>query len=117
MSTPVHSVWYIDRKHLPKNLPLYSSYDTALAHYTFIADKLPVSFAIYRNFFSEHQDDLQAFLHPEEGNVRLEIWKYNPAILAEGLFIDKLSLALCYKDSDDERVNKELKTMINNMIW
>ena len=117
MSTPVHNVWYIERKHLPKNLPLYASYDTALAHYTFIADKLPVSFAIDRKVFSEHQDDLQAFLHPEEGNVRLEIWKYNPAILAEGLFIDKLSLALCYKDSDDERVNKELKTMINNMIW
>jgi hypothetical protein len=28
-----------------------------------------------------------------------------------------LSLSLCYKDSEDERVNKEINEMINKIIW
>ena len=49
--------------------------------------------------------------------IILEIWKYNPAILADGKFIDKLSLALCYKDMGDERVHKEINKMIDNIVW
>jgi DNA-binding MarR family transcriptional regulator len=113
MTCPVQKVWYIEKKHLPANLPLYASYDTALAHYTFIADSSPSSLAIDRKVFSEYQEKLQDFLHPEEGDVRLEIWKYNPAPLANERFIDKLSLMLCYKDMDDERVRKEITGMIN----
>lgn len=31
--------------------------------------------------------------------------------------VDKLSLFLAMKDMDDERIQIELETMINNMIW
>jgi DNA-binding MarR family transcriptional regulator len=117
MTLPIQKVWYTDKNHLPANVPLYASYDKALAHYTFIADSSLYSFAIDRKNFSEYQDNLQEFLHPEEGNVRLEVWKYNPALLADGQFIDKLSLMLCYKDTDDERVGKEITEMINKMVW
>ncbi|MDR2680908.1 MAG: hypothetical protein LBC47_08890, partial [Tannerella sp.] len=113
MTSPVQKVRYIDRNHLPANVPLYASYDTALAHYTFIADSSLSSFAVDRKVFSEHQAEIQEFLHPEEGNVRLEVWKYNPALLSDEPFIDKLSLMLCYKDTDDERVRKEITEMIN----
>jgi hypothetical protein len=117
MSSPVHKVLYIEKKHLPENLPLYTSYNMALAHYTFMADTSLASYAVDRKVFSEYQDKLQAFLHPEEGNVRLEVWKYNPALLTAEKFVDKLSLMLCYKDTDDERIRKELTKMINNIIW
>lgn len=117
MTSPVQKVRYIEKKHLPSLMPLYASYDTALAHYTFMADTSLDSFAIDKKTFSEYQEELQEFLHPEEGNVRLEVWKYNPALLADGKYIDKLSLALCYKDSDDERVNKEINEMIDKMVW
>lgn len=117
MISPVQKVWYIEKNHLPANLPLYASYDTALAHYTFMADSSLHSFAIDKKIFSEYQDELQEFLHPEEGNVRLEIWKYNPALLAGKQFIDRLSLALCYKDTDDERVRKEITEMIDKIVW
>ena len=117
MTSPVQKVWFIEKKCLPPNLPLFASYDTALAHYTFIADPSHPSFAIDRKVFSENLDKLQAFLHPEDGNVRLEVWKYNPASLAERQVVDKLSLMLCYKDTDDERVRKEITEMINKIIW
>ena len=108
MTSPVQKVWHIEKNHLPANVPLYASYDTALAHYTFIADSSLSSFAVDKKIFSEYQEELQEFLHPEEGNVRLEVWKYNPALLADKQFIDRLSLALCYKDTDDERIRKEI---------
>ncbi|GHT36389.1 hypothetical protein AGMMS49574_28040 [Bacteroidia bacterium] len=117
MTSPVHKIWHIEKNHFPANVPLCASYDTALAHYTFIADSSLSSFAIDRNFFSEHQEELQEFLHPEDGNVRLEIWKYNPILLADKQFIDRLSLSLCYKGTDDERVRKEITEMINKMVW
>ena len=117
MTSPVQKVWYIEKMHLPPKMPLYVSYDTALAHYTFMAETSLVAFACDKKTFSDYQEELQEFLHPEEGNVRLEVWKYNPALLAGGKYIDKLSLALCYKDSDDERVNKEIIEMIDKIIW
>lgn len=117
MTSPVQKVWYIEKKYLPQKMPLYASYDTALAHYTFMAETSLASFAIDKKNFSEYQEELQESLHPEEGNVRLEVWKYNPALLADGKFTDKLSLALCYMDSDDERVNKEINEMIDKMVW
>ncbi|MCL2074649.1 MAG: hypothetical protein FWH18_12055 [Marinilabiliaceae bacterium] len=116
MTTPIIKVWYVENKHIPANLPLYASYDTALPHYTFIAEDLSSSFAIDKNVFSEQLDKLQSFLHHNEGNVRMEIWKYNPALLADGQFVDRLSLALCFKDTDDERIIKEITEMINNKI-
>jgi hypothetical protein len=117
MTSPIQKIWHIDKKHLPENLPLCASYDTALAHYTFIADSSQPSFAIDKKVFLEHQEKLQDFLHPEDGNVRLEIWKYNPALLADKQFIDRLSLSLCYRDTDDERVRKEITEMINKIAW
>jgi DNA-binding MarR family transcriptional regulator len=115
MDSPVQRVWYTKKNKLPVNLPL--SCDTALAHYTFMSDSLQNSLAIDKKLFSEYQGKMQEFLHPEEGEVRLEIWKYNPALLANGQFIDRLSLALCYKNMDDERVKKEITKLIDNMIW
>ena len=117
MSSPVQKVWHIERNNLPAGMPVYASYDTALAHYTFIADSSLSSFAIDKKIFSEYQEGLQEFLHPEEGNVRLEVWKYNPTLLADKQFIDRLSLALCYKDTDDERVKKEITEMIDKIVW
>ncbi|MDR1880426.1 MAG: hypothetical protein LBQ78_05795 [Tannerellaceae bacterium] len=117
MSSPVQKVWYVEKSRLPAGLPLYASYDTALAHYTFIADSSQISFAIDRGFFTEHQKMFQEFLHPEEGDVRLEVWKYDPALLADREFVDKLSLTLCYRNTDDERVRKEITTMTNKIVW
>ncbi|MDR1633011.1 MAG: hypothetical protein LBR97_09110 [Dysgonamonadaceae bacterium] len=112
MDSPVQKVWYTGKDMLPDNLLL--SCDTALAHYTFMAGSPQTSLAIDRKLFSEYQKEMRELLHPEEGNVRLEVWKYNPALLANDQFIDSLSLALCYKNTDDERIKKEITKLIDN---
>jgi DNA-binding MarR family transcriptional regulator len=117
MTDPVQKIWYIEKEHLPANLPLYISYDSALAHYSFIADSSLSSFAIDKKDFFEIQKKIQDFLHPEEGDIRLEIWKYDPAMLVDQQCVDRLSLTLCYQDDDDERVRKEIRKIIDDMIW
>jgi len=119
MSSPIQKVWYIQKYNIPNGLPRYISHDAALSRYTFITDPSNPSYAIDKKIFSQYQyqQHLQPFLHPQEGDVRIEIWKYDPAPLANQELIDKLSLALCYRDTDDERINKELETMINETQW
>jgi len=117
MDSPVQKVGYVKRDVIPDDLQLFASYDTALAHYTFMAETSQPSYAIGKNKFSEYQAVLKDFLHPEEGDIRLEIWKYNPALLSNGKYVDKLSLALSYRDTDDERINKEINNMIDKMVW
>jgi len=114
--SPVHKVWYIQNEKIPLEMRLFDAYDTALAYYTFMAESSQISYAVDKRIFAEYQEKMQEFLHPEEGNVRLEIWKYNPAILANGHFIDRLSMILCYKGIDDERVNMEIGKLIEK-IW
>jgi hypothetical protein len=53
--------------------------------------------------------------NPVEGKCRVELWKYNPALLAKGGMVDALSLSLCYKDSDDERVVGEIKSLVKRI--
>jgi len=116
MDSPIQKVWYIQKENIPMGIPLFSAYDTALAHYTFMADSSQISYAVDKRIFAKYQDKMQEFLHPEEGNVRLEVWKYNPAILAKEHFVDCLSLILCYKNIDDERINMEIKKLTDK-IW
>jgi DNA-binding MarR family transcriptional regulator len=115
MDSPIKKVWYTAKDMLSADLPLSS--DTALAHHTFMVESSQTSFAIDKKEFSEHQAEMQTFLHSEEGDVRLEVWKYNPVLLANAQFINKLSLALCYKDTDDERIKKEIIKLIDNITW
>jgi hypothetical protein len=117
MASPVQKVWYLEKNHLPTGVPLYVAYETALSHYTFIADDSPPSVAVDKKVFSEHFKELHVFLHPEEGDFRMEVWKYDPAPLADGPFIDKLSLALCYRDTDDDRIRKGITDMIKKYYF
>ena len=45
------------------------------------------------------------------GGTEAEIWRYNPELLSSGKIVDELSLLVCLKDCEDERVQKELDTI------
>jgi len=51
------------------------------------------------------------------GDNRIEVWKYDPELLAESGFVDKLSLYLSMRNDSDERTQKELGRMLEEMIW
>ena len=55
--------------------------------------------------------------NPLYGENEIQVWIYDPQILATNMMVDKLSLYLSMRDSDDERIQKELKTMIEEILW
>ena len=53
----------------------------------------------------------------EYGENSLELWNYDPAVLAKDGTVDRLSLYLSMRDSDDERIKVELKRMLEGFQW
>jgi hypothetical protein len=51
----------------------------------------------------------------EEAEARLEIWKYDPWLLAENGRADRCSLYLSLRNSADERVQKEIQFLIEEL--
>lgn len=51
------------------------------------------------------------------GDNLVEIWKYDPRILSNNGFVDKLSLFLSMRNDSDERTQKELRIMLEQMPW
>ena len=115
LTSPIQEVVYCNEiDMIPEGLQ-YVTYDKALAEYTFMADGSGEAYAVYKN------DDLikrlknNGTFNTVEGRYRIELWKYNPALLAKGGVVDALSLSLCYKDSDDERVMGELNDLVKKI--
>jgi len=51
----------------------------------------------------------------DEANARMESWKYDPWVLAENDAVDRCSLYLSLRNSGDERIQKEIKTLIERL--
>jgi len=111
--SPIDDVLYIDDDSLIPTEERITSYDTALAKHTFIADSDIKAYAIDKNSETSKVIIQQGLRY---GAVRVELWKYNPAILAKDNYIDPLSLCLIYRDSDDERVQSEINKLINRIL-
>ena len=54
---------------------------------------------------------------PEEAQARVECWRYDPCLLADGPAVDRLSLYLSLRGTDDERVAKALKALLEDLPW
>lgn len=115
LTSPVQDVLYCDRIEMIPETLRYVTYDKALAEYTFMADFSGEAFAVYKNDDAIKKLKNNGMFNAVEGKYRIELWKYNPALLANGNMVDALSLALCYKDSDDERVMGELNNLIKKI--
>lgn len=47
----------------------------------------------------------------------LEFWKYDTTKLSDGSYADVLSLAVCFGDDTDERVQTEIENLLNERVW
>ena len=54
---------------------------------------------------------------PMEGNVCIEEWKYDPALLTKTEYIDPLSLFLCFRENKNERIEMALEKLIEKISW
>lgn len=49
--------------------------------------------------------------------MKIEIWSYSPDLLSESPVVDPLSLYLSLRNSEDERVQQQLETLIAGIKW
>lgn len=92
---------------------------TALSGRTMIADDRLPTYALPSDTF---QKNLELGLFrgcpgPEDADLKMEIWAYNPLLFGDNESVDPLSLFLSLHDSPDERVQQQLELLINEFPW
>lgn len=118
--SPVLRRVYVDE--LPKQAVLKTN-TSALPEYTDMNPSRQQFYAIEKTlFYALQRNNELVNLNEYEGEYCLELWKYNPISLMEGLDLDRsvvdpLSLYLSLKDEHDERIEMALDQIIENYIW
>lgn len=112
LDTPIDFIVYTPEIGIAENS--YLSEQNALAEYTLLNGG-PYRVAISKEEYKVLKQ--QDIYWDPFGECGIEVWKYDPALLAKNGVIDKLSLYLMLKDYDDERVQIELENMMNEIAW
>ncbi|GMU87346.1 MAG: hypothetical protein AMXMBFR48_25870 [Ignavibacteriales bacterium] len=116
LKSPVKKTIYINQ--LPESDRFVISGDEALAHYTSLNPTGKTHFAIEESAWKEFDDKIASFPNEYGGSIAVEIWKYPPVLLRVNKnYADPLSLYLCYKDDEDERVQMALKELLGAVAW
>ncbi|MHB1000028.1 MAG: hypothetical protein ACYC27_12350 [Armatimonadota bacterium] len=92
---------------------------TALSCYSMISAPMQPTLAVSSDAWKTARQDprVQEVAYDDEGTHRIEIWRYNPALLSSGPTVDKLSLFLSMRATADERVEAALDEMMENLQW
>lgn len=110
--SPVHKIIYIEAGEAVPEMLL--SGDSALAKKSMLNDPAIRCYAI------EHKAGKELLgterLLDANRQIRLELWKYSPQVLAENETVDTLSLALSMMESNDERVEEAINEMLD-ALW
>ena len=119
LTNPVFKTVFVDE--LPKAHLLQSNI-MALPEYTDMAPGNQEYYAIEKtNFYALQKNSELVNQNEYEGRYYLEVWKYNPNTLAEGITeesnVDPLSLFLSLRDIQDERIEMALDQIIEKFIW
>jgi hypothetical protein len=116
---PILKTVYVDEK----PMGLLKSNTTALEEYSDMNPSALEYFAIdKKQFYKLEKSNQLVNLNNESGNYALEVWKYNPVLIANGITkknnVDPLSLYLSLKDGFiDERTDMALDQIIEKYIW
>jgi hypothetical protein len=118
---PIIKTVYIDN--LPENYPFLKSNLSALSCYSDINSANQQYYAIEKTeFYKLIKSGLIEAYNEYEGDYALEIWKYDPKILADKFskshqLVDPLSLYLCFMNSSEARIEIALDEIIAKFIW
>lgn len=92
---------------------------TALEEFTLVADDAIPTFATGAVDFRRQvmSEMVSVCPGPEGAQARLEAWRYDPRILADGRTVDRLSLVLSLREMNDERVTQAMGQLVKGMPW
>lgn len=109
---PVKKVIYIPKESLKQ--PIVKSGYSALATYSLLQEPDMLCVACEHIGIYQKQSTNQIF-HTNE-QICVEHWKYSPINIVEDESVDPLSLYLSLRNDHDERVQKEIDSMLTN-LW
>lgn len=120
LTSPVLKTVYSDK--LPDETFLLQSNASALAEYSDMSASRQAYRAIEKGLFQLLKKHSQwRHLNEHEGQYCIEVWKYNPLVLATGIThdnnVDPLSLYLSMKDNTDARIEMAMEQIIKKYIW
>lgn len=110
MLSPVERILYTDEQLEEKPI----AGESALESYTMLSTPEVPCKAVSKVWVAEHP---KAMLNKNYGECRVEVWRYDPMLLAKGNVVDPLSLYLSLQSNEDERVRIELRNLINSVKW
>ncbi len=92
---------------------------SALSELSNLADDRIPTFAMQERDIREgfEQGRFHGCTDKHEADALLEAWVYDPAVLSQTFTVDSLSLYLCLHKNHDERVQSELKTVMEDFPW
>lgn len=91
---------------------------TALTRYSMLSDDSIPTYAMRdkQAVGAIEQGEILGCLGREDAEARMESWRYDPWLLANNDTADRCSLYLTLRRSADERVQKELRTLVNGFL-
>jgi len=92
---------------------------SALAAYSDLAEPNNMVVALSRDDWRSDQqrDVLREIEAAEPDAMQVEVWMYPPTLFADQGLVDRLSLYLSLRESDDERIEAALETMMGDVPW
>lgn len=115
LSSPIDKVGYVLCSEEEIALPVLS-YDDALSHYTDMGRMPGHAYAVEKRSDAGKRLLQTVSVANLPDSSRIEFWKYNPLILSQDGYIDPLSMILIYKDNEDERIQGQIKRLIDKIL-
>lgn len=90
---------------------------TALSNASMLADDRVPTYAIRDKNLADAMNKGETFgcAGPEDAEARMEAWKYDPWVLADNDIADRCSLYLSLRQSTDERIQKEMRSLLEGI--
>lgn len=117
LQSPVQKVIYVAGKHFDMNLP-YAG-ETALAKRSMLNFPKRTVYAIDKKKSKDIPKEylIDPKLVANSDYIEVELWKYNPKTFAVDGIVDVVSLVESLKDIEDERVEKQMKEIVEEYEW
>lgn len=116
---PVQKRVFVKWKHEFDALPL--SGESALAERTMLNPPSVACRAIDRRAHKQYQESGLELVDPAwysgADYIELEVWKYDPGLLAESGMVDVVSLAASFANNQDERIEIAVEEMMEAHKW
>ncbi|PCJ54822.1 MAG: hypothetical protein COA70_03775 [Planctomycetota bacterium] len=109
----------VNMTQLPSAYKTWHSGISALSHCSAISSEgIPVR-AIDGDFLrkAEESQGLSVAEDMEFAQIKLEVWEYDPGLLAKGESVDPLSLFLCLREDPNERMQGALEELLGDLTW